>query len=123
MARWKTKEDRRRRRHLRVRNKVSGSQERPRLTVYRSLNHIYAQIVDDDRGRTLVSASTAIKDLQDKLSKINGKVDRSRIVGESIAERAKAAGISKVRFDRGGYLYSGRVRALAEGSRKGGLEF
>lgn len=123
MARWKTKDDKRRRRHYRIRNKVSGTAERPRLAVYRSLNHISAQVIDDVTGRTLVSASTVLKDMKPRLEAAKGKVEKSRIIGEVIAERAKAAGVTRVAFDRGGYLYHGRVQALAEGARKGGLEF
>jgi large subunit ribosomal protein L18 len=123
MARWKTKEDKRRRRHYRIRNKISGTMERPRLAVYRSLNHITAQVIDDVTGRTLASASTTLKDMQSRLKAAKGKVEKSRIIGELIAERAKAAGVTRVSFDRGGYLYHGRVQALAVGARKGGLEF
>lgn len=123
MARWKTKEDKRRRRHYRIRNKVSGTMERPRLAVYRSLNHISAQVINDVTGRTLASASTTLKDVQSRLKAAKGKVEKSRIIGEMIAERAKAAGVTRVAFDRGGYLYHGRIQALAEGARKGGLEF
>ena len=123
MARWKTKEDKRRRRHYRIRNRVSGTAERPRVAVYRSLNHISAQVIDDVTGRTLASASTSLKDVKSRLDSAKGKVEKSRIIGEVLAERAKAAGVTKVAFDRGGYLYHGRVRALAEGARKGGLEF
>ena len=123
MARWKTKEDKRRRRHYRIRNRVSGTMERPRLAVYRSLNHISAQVIDDVTGRTLASASTTLKDIMLRLKAAKGKVEKSRIIGEVIAERAKAAGVTRVAFDRGGYLYHGRVQALAEGARKGGLEF
>ena len=123
MVRWKTKDSKRRRRHLRIRNKINGDATRPRLAVYRSLNHIYAQVIDDVEGKTIVSASSAMKDAMSRMKNAKGKVDRSQVVGELIAERAKAAGISAVAFDRGGYLYHGRVRALAEGARKGGLEF
>ena len=123
MARWKTKSNKRERRHLRIRKKVSGEAGRPRLAVYRSLNHIYAQVVNDVDGKTIVSASSAMKDAESRMKGAKGKVGRSAVVGELIAERAKEAGISTVSFDRGGYLYHGRVRALAEGARKGGLEF
>lgn len=123
MARWKTKEDKRRRRHHRIRNKISGTGERPRLAVYRSLNHIYVQVIDDVTGRTLASASSSVKDVKSRTEAAKGKVEKSRIIGELIAERAKAAGVTRVAFDRGGYLYHGRVQALAEGARKGGLEF
>jgi large subunit ribosomal protein L18 len=123
MSRWKNKEERRRRRHYRIRNKITGTSERPRLVVFRSLNHIYAQIVDDSAGRTLVSASTALPDLKDKLAGAKGKTEQSKLVGAALAEKAKSAGIGRVSFDRAGYLYHGRVKALAEGAREGGLEF
>jgi large subunit ribosomal protein L18 len=123
MARWKTKENKRRRRHHRIRNKITGTGERPRLAVYRSLNHIYVQVIDDVTGRTLASASSTHKDVKSRLGAAKGKVEKSRIIGELVAERAKSAGVTKVAFDRGGYLYHGRVQALAEGARKGGLEF
>ena len=123
MARWKFKEDRRHRRHHRIRNKVTGTTERPRLVVFRSLNHIYAQIVDDTQGRTLVSASTALGDIKPQLQSAKGKTEKSKVVGRFLAERAKSAGIARVAFDRAGYLYHGRVKALAEGAREGGLEF
>ncbi|MSQ23209.1 MAG: 50S ribosomal protein L18 [Chloroflexi bacterium] len=109
----------RRRRHARIRKRVAGSGERPRLCVFRSLTHIYAQVIDDVAGRTLVAASTAERE-----KKVSGtKSDQAKAVGLVIAERAKAAGITQVVFDRGGYLYHGRVQRLAEGAREGGLEF
>src|SRR5262245_11146893 len=123
MARWAKTEDRRRRRHYRIRKKVSGTSERPRLTIRRSLNQIYAQIVDDTTGRTLVAASSVGKDAGATLAGAKSKADRSKAVGRKLAERAKAAGISRVSFDRAGYLYHGRVKALADGAREGGLSF
>jgi len=108
------------RRH-RIRNRVSGSAARPRLSVFRSSNHIYAQIVDDDKGITLVSAST--RDDVKALVEGKGKVGASAAVGKLLAQRAKEKGISAVAFDRGGYLYHGRVKALADGARAGGLDF
>ena len=123
MARWNTKEKQRERRHLRMRKRVVGTAERPRLAVYRSLNQIYAQIVDDTTGRTMASVSSLTPDLKPKLKAIKGKTERSKLVGLAIAERAKAAGISKVTFDRAGYLYHGRVKAVADGAREGGLNF
>jgi len=123
MARWKFKEDRRHRRHHRIRNKIAGTADRPRLVVFRSLNHIYAQLVDDSQSRTLISASTALPDLKTKLKGAKGKIEKSKVVGQFLAERAKSAGIGKVAFDRAGYLYHGRVKALADGAREGGLEF
>lgn len=104
--------------HSRIRKKVSGSAERPRLAVYRSLNHIYAQVIDDESGTTLATASTAEKDFG---GKTGGNVEAATVVGRTIAERAKKAGISRVVFDRGGYVYHGRVKALLDASREAGL--
>jgi large subunit ribosomal protein L18 len=112
----------RKRRHVRVRRKVAGTPERPRLNVYRSLEHIYAQVIDDTTGQTLVSASTVDRDLRTELESL-AKLEQAKIVGKKVAERAKAKGIEQVVFDRGGYLYHGRVKALAEGGREGGLTF
>ncbi|OUN00415.1 MAG: 50S ribosomal protein L18 [Paenibacillaceae bacterium ZCTH02-B3] len=112
----------RKRRHLRVRKKISGTPERPRLSVFRSLKHIYAQLIDDTRGVTLVSASTLDKELAGQI-KNGGNVEAARKVGELIAKRALEKGYAKVVFDRGGYLYHGRVRALADAAREAGLEF
>ncbi|MDQ7030224.1 MAG: 50S ribosomal protein L18 [Ardenticatenia bacterium] len=112
----------RKRRHLRVRKRVFGTPERPRLNVYRSLTNIYAQIIDDTQGHTLVSASTLDRQLRDQVKGLR-PVEAARHVGRALAERARAAGITKVVFDRGGYKYHGRVKALAEGAREGGLEF
>jgi large subunit ribosomal protein L18 len=123
MARWNTKEKQRERRHHRLRKRVDGTTERPRLAVYRSLNQIYAQIVDDTTGRTLVSVSSLTSDLKPRIAGAKSKTERSKLVGAAIAERAKAAGITKVAFDRAGYLYHGRVKALADGAREGGLSF
>ena len=106
-------------RHKRVRSKVSGTPERPRLNVFRSETNIYAQVIDDVNGVTLVSASSLEKDF----SCDGTKTDAAKKVGQTVAERAKAAGITTVVFDRGGYVYHGRVQALAEGAREGGLEF
>jgi large subunit ribosomal protein L18 len=115
MKRPETREEYRRRRHFRVRKKVNGTAERPRLVVYRSLKHIYAQLVDDVAQRTLMTVTD------------NGfegkKVEKSFEVGKKIAAKAKEAGVTKVVFDRGGYLYHGRVKAVADGAREGGLEF
>ena len=104
--------------HRRIRRKVRGSTERPRLAVYRSLNHIYAQVIDDERGQTLVSASTTEKELR---GGTGGNVEAAERVGRTIAERALAAGITSVVFDRGGYLYHGRVKALTDAARAAGL--
>ena len=106
-------------RHARVRGKISGTAERPRLSVFRSENHIYAQIIDDVNGKTLVSASSLEKGFEGKGS----DCEAAKKVGQAVAERAKAAGIENVVFDRGGYVYHGRVAALAEGAREGGLQF
>lgn len=109
-------------RHRRVRVKLSGTPERPRLNVFRSLEHIYAQVIDDTAGHTLASASTLDKEL---VSAVSGKTKREQAtaVGKMIAERSLAAGITEVVFDRGGYLYHGRVKALADAAREGGLKF
>jgi large subunit ribosomal protein L18 len=104
--------------HKRIRRKVRGSTERPRLAVYRSLNHIYAQVIDDYQGQTIVSASTTEKDLR---GASGGNVDAARRVGKVIAERALAKGIEQVVFDRGGYLYHGRIKALTDAARAAGL--
>jgi large subunit ribosomal protein L18 len=112
----------RKRRHERVRKKVSGTAERPRLNVYRSLDNIYAQVIDDSTGNTLVSASTVDKELRGQLESLK-KADQAAAVGKAVAERALAKGIKEVVFDRGGYPYHGRVKALADGSREGGLVF
>ncbi|NLG52464.1 MAG: 50S ribosomal protein L18 [Clostridiales bacterium] len=106
-------------RHKRVRAKIYGTAERPRLNVFRSLTNIYAQIIDDTSGKTLVSASTLEKGFEEK----GGNAEAAKKVGLAIAERAKEKGIKSVVFDRGGYLYHGRVKQLAEGAREGGLEF
>ncbi len=118
----KTRREARIRRHLRVRKKIHGTPERPRLNVFRSLGQIYAQVIDDEAGRTLVAASTIDKELRAKMDGLN-KTEQARLVGKAIAERARAAGITTVIFDRGGYQYIGRVKALADGAREGGLEF
>jgi large subunit ribosomal protein L18 len=123
MARYKTKAEKRQVRRYRIRKKVSGHAERPRISVYRSLNHIYAQLIDDVGGRTLAEASDALPEIAAKIGDGKGKVGRAKAVGVVLAERAKALGITRACFDRGGYLYHGRVKALAEGAREGGLEF
>src|ERR1043165_8059070 len=104
--------------HRRIRHKVRGSGDRPRLAVYRSLNHIYAQVIDDDKAQTLASASTTEKALQ---VKSGGNIEAAKKIGQTIAERALAAGVNSVVFDRGGYLYHGRVRALTDAARAAGL--
>ena len=118
----KTRIQLRYRRHLRVRSKISGTAERPRLVVFRSLKHIYAQLVDDDRGVTLLGVSDGSEGVE-AAGETKGKVARGKAVGKLIAEKAKAAGFSRVVFDRAGYRYHGRVQAVADGAREGGLEF
>lgn len=119
------KNDARQKRHTRVRKRVTGTPERPRLNVYRSTNNIYAQVIDDLAGRTLASASSLDATLRgDKSARsAGGNLDAARAVGQLVAERAKAAGVSAVVFDRGGYLYHGRVQALADAARENGLDF
>jgi large subunit ribosomal protein L18 len=112
----------RERRHIRVRKKVSGTAERPRLNVFRSLEHIYAQVIDDEQGVTLAAASTVDGDLRTDLAQLP-KTEQAKAVGKVIAERARARGIESVVFDRGGYPYHGRVKALADASRESGLKF
>jgi large subunit ribosomal protein L18 len=112
----------RRRVHDRVRTKVSGTPERPRLCVYRSLDHIYTQVIDDRSGKTLVSASSLDSETKKNL-KGGGNIAAAKVIGKAVAERAKAAGITKVVFDRGGYKYHGRVKALADAAREAGLQF
>ena len=109
----------RQKRHLRVRNRVSGTAQRPRLNVFRSLAHIYAQVIDDEKGMTLAAASSLDKDFTGK----GGNIDGAKAVGKAIAKKALDKGISEVVFDRGGYVYHGRIAALAEAAREGGLKF
>jgi len=110
------------RRHRRIRKRVVGSVDRPRLNVFRSLRHIYAQVIDDEAGNTLVSASTLDADLRDRVEGLS-KGEQARLVGELVARRALEKGIREVVFDRGGYSYHGRVRSVAEAARSGGLIF
>ena len=117
-----SREAHRRRVHARVRTRLIGTAERPRLCVYRSLGHIYTQIIDDRGGRTIVSASSLDKETKKNL-KGGGNITSAKAVGKTIAERAKAAGVVKVVFDRGGYKYHGRVKALADAAREAGLQF
>lgn len=117
-----TRAEGRKRRHLRLRKKVQGTSERPRLSVFRSSKHMYAQLIDDTNGHTLAAASTLDLELRGQLEK-SGDREAAKAVGRLIAERAKAKDITQVVFDRGGNLYHGRVAALAEGAREGGLEF
>lgn len=117
-----TRSQSRQRRHQRVRRKVNGGPERPRLNVFRSLTNIYAQVIDDVAGHTIVSASSLEPELHEQMSG-KTKVEQAKEVGKILAERAKEKGIEKVVFDRGGYRYHGRVKALADASREGGLDF
>jgi large subunit ribosomal protein L18 len=110
-------------RHQRIRQRVRGTAARPRLAVYRSLKHLYAQVIDDEEARTLVAISTLEKDVRTKLDAEKSGLKRSRLLGKLLAARAKERGIGQVAFDRGGYLYHGHVKELAEGVREGGLEF
>src|SRR5712691_3174150 len=120
----KSERQARERRHRRVRTRVIGTVERPRLNVYRSLEHIYAQVIDDVAGHTLASASTLDAEVKQQIGKKGqAKVAEAKVVGQIIAARAKNAGITKVVFDRGGNKYHGRVKALADGAREGGLDF
>ncbi|RJP48996.1 MAG: 50S ribosomal protein L18 [Anaerolineaceae bacterium] len=112
----------RERRHVRVRKHVSGTPSRPRLNVFKSLTGIYAQIVDDVHGNTLISASTIDKELREKMKGLK-KTEQAKVIGKAVAERAISKGISSVVFDRGGFRYVGRIKALADGAREGGLQF
>jgi large subunit ribosomal protein L18 len=114
-----TRNEIRQRIHKRIRSRVAGTQERPRLAVFRSLNHIYAQVIDDQQGHTLVSAASTEKDLKGK----GGNVEGAKVIGKAVADRAKEKVIKRVVFDRGGYQYHGRVKALADAAREAGLEF
>jgi large subunit ribosomal protein L18 len=118
----KERREARQKRQVRVRRKVQGSQERPRLCVFRSARHIYAQIIEDSTGTTLVSVSTVVKDVSGDL-KVCGNVEAAKLVGKKIAERALAKNITQVVFDRNGFLYHGRVKALADAAREAGLSF
>jgi large subunit ribosomal protein L18 len=110
------------RRHVRVRKNLAGTTQRPRLNVFRSVSEIYAQVIDDSTGHTLVSASSVDKELREKVKGLK-KAEQAKLVGQTVAERAKSKGIASVVFDRGGYRYFGRVKALADGAREGGLQF
>jgi large subunit ribosomal protein L18 len=110
------------RRHTRVRKNLAGTTERPRLNVFRSLSAIYAQVIDDQTGNTLLAASTVDRDLREKMKGLK-KSEQAKLVGQTVAERAKNKGIQAVVFDRGGYRYIGRIKALADGAREGGLQF
>jgi large subunit ribosomal protein L18 len=118
----KSRSTARTRRHARVRKSVTGTQERPRLNVFRSVTEIYAQVIDDQAGHTLVAASSVDNELRKKLEGLN-KTEQAKLVGQTVAERAKSKGITAVVFDRGGFRYMGRVKALADGARESGLQF
>lgn len=118
----KTRAAARIRRHARVRKNLAGTSERPRLNIFRSITEIYAQVIDDQAGSTLASASTVDGELRAKMKGLN-KTDQAKLVGQAIAERAKSKGVTTVVFDRGGFRYVGRVKALADGAREGGLQF
>ena len=122
MVNKKSRKEVRAKKHMRIRNRFSGTAERPRLAVFRSNNHMYAQIIDDTVGNTLVSASTLEKDIKAELTKTNN-VDAAAYLGTVIGKRAVEKGITKVVFDRGGYIYQGKVAALADAAREAGLEF
>lgn len=108
---------------IRVRKKISGTTERPRIAVFKSLKQVYAQIIDDSKGETLLSVSSLTKDISAQLKDAKSKIEKSKIVGKYLAERASEKGISVVVFDRSGYRYHGRVKAIADGAREGGLKF
>lgn len=116
------KNQKRKERHYSIRNKIVGTPERPRLNIFKSSKHIYAQVIDDATGKTLACASTQDKELREKVAELT-KSDAAKLVGQTVGERAKDKGINAVVFDRGGYLYHGRVKLLADGARESGLEF
>jgi large subunit ribosomal protein L18 len=122
MGRRMDRKTARHRRRLRVRKRIQTAEDRPRLSVFRSLKHIYVQVIDDIEGHTIAAASTLDKEIRGQVTGLK-KSEQARIVGETLARRAKARGVEKVVFDRGGYKYHGRVRSLAEGARAGGLDF
>lgn len=118
----KSRNSARARRHMRVRKQIFGTAQRPRLNVFRSLSEIYAQVIDDVAGNTLASASSVDKELREKMKGLK-KADQAKLIGQTVAERAKGKGVKTVVFDRGGFRYVGRVKALADGAREGGLQF
>lgn len=119
----KAKRMRRRRAHFRVRNRVSGNGARPRLAVYKSLRYIYAQVIDDQQGTTLVQANSAEADIQSGLEASSGSIEAATAVGKLLAERAKEKGVDEVVFDRGGFIYHGKIKAVADAAREAGLRF
>ncbi len=122
MSGKKSRSESRKRRHIRVRKRVRGTADRPRLNVYRSLAEIYAQVIDDEAGLTLAAASSIDQSLREQMDGLK-KTEQANLVGKIVADRAKSKGVTSVIFDRGGYRYIGRVKALADGAREGGLEF
>jgi large subunit ribosomal protein L18 len=108
---------------IKIRKKISGVEDKPRLTVYRSLNNIYAQLIDDSQGNTLVSASSLSKELKEELKSTKGKISKGKMVGMLLARKAREKNITEIVFDRNGYRYHGRVKAIADGAREGGLKF
>lgn len=122
MIRKASRAESRKKRHLRIRNKISGTAQKPRLTVFRSNNHIYAQIIDDTIGNTIVCASTMEADVKSKVSKTND-IEAAKVVGTEVAKKAIQKGINTVVFDRSGYIYQGKIKALAEAAREAGLQF
>lgn len=122
MLKQRNKNEERKKRHMRTRQKLTGTPERPRLNVYRSLEHIYAQVIDDTVGNTIVSASTLDKEIKEKVNNTSDK-EAAKLVGELVAKRAQEKGISQVIFDRGGHIYHGRIKELADGAREAGLKF
>ena len=122
MTKRRSRNEARQRRHLRIRRAVRGTPERPRLSVFRSVAHIYAQVVDDREGRTLAAASSLDPEIRTQTAGVK-KTEAGKLVGQLVARRAKEHGVSQVVFDRGGYLYHGRVKAVADGAREGGLKF
>ncbi len=122
MVKKRSREELRKKKHMRIRNRLSGTTTRPRLAVFRSNNHMYAQIIDDTVGNTLAAASTLEKEVKTELEKTNN-VEAAAYLGKVIAKRAKDKGITEVVFDRGGFLYHGKIKALAEAAREAGLEF
>ena len=123
MVSIKKKTETRLKRKKRIRRKISGTSERPRLTVFRSARHIYAQIIDDSTGKTLLSASTISKDIKANVKGISGNIKGAKLIGEAIAKKGEEKGIKEVVFDRNGFLYHGRVKALADAAREKGLKF
>jgi large subunit ribosomal protein L18 len=123
MKRDKERAQKRHRRHLRLRQRLNGTGERPRLSVFRSNKYLYVQVIDDSTGRTLAAASTLQKPISGQLAGKTANLAAAKLLGKMIAERAKEKGVSKVAFDRGGYIYHGRIKALADAAREAGLEF